>query len=265
MSEAFPFVRITVLGSAGCGKTSLINSFVNNCLPPECAPTKFPELYYRVVRLPPEADPTGPTTPVCAEIEDTIPPEMAEEPGVEEGQYEKTAPTLKNVQYFFNMARTPITVPEEVTDFTPFAIWDPPAYTLSAEHGIYKPLTQTRMAFLIVFDSNERESFDTACRIHSMLMESLDVQRVRVRPYICFVANKTEKDPLSEEHKLIIEQAEQYTQRAFVRLMKVSAVTAKNVKRTFWDLLYLVIGNQVLWELEYKRPPTAAAEDEAVT
>lgn len=270
MSDEFPFVRITVLGAAGSGKTCLIHSFVNNNCPLQHIPTVFPALYYRVVRLPPEADPRGPVTSVCVEIEDTVTPEVVEVDEVQAtdtgspesaatnsehiSHLQRKATKLKNVEFFFDMTRRNIVVPEGVTDFTPFSIWKAPKVPISMDRPVYVPLTQGRMAFIIVFDSTDSESFERACQIHTALVSDMDAKKVRIRPYICFVANKIEKDPESEEHKGTIELAERYTQQRFVRLMKVSSISAKNVKRVFWDLLYLTIGNQVLWEIEYENP-----------
>lgn len=82
-------------------------------------------LYYRVVRLPPEADPKGPVTSVCVEIEDTVAPEVVEEDAADQlapqqaisGAEEKNAEDasaarlrkktakLKNVEFFFDMTR----------------------------------------------------------------------------------------------------------------------------------------------------------------
>jgi GTPase SAR1 family protein len=43
MVDTLPFLQITVLGEAGSGKTSLINSFVNNGCSKDYTPTLFPE------------------------------------------------------------------------------------------------------------------------------------------------------------------------------------------------------------------------------
>ncbi|XP_055388785.1 uncharacterized protein LOC129617697 [Condylostylus longicornis] len=188
MIESFPFVRITVLGSSGCGKTSLIHSFVNNLCPHYHIPTTFPTLFYRTVRLPPESDQKGQPTSVCVEIEDTVAPEVAEE---------------EEVMY--------VVVPEGCTDFTPFSIWKAPKTPVTMTRPVYIPLTQGRMAFIILFDSNEQDSLDKACQIHRMLMDDLELHKVRIRPYIYFVANKIEKDPEGDEHKVVIAVAEKYT------------------------------------------------------
>ncbi|CDJ49916.1 Ras family domain containing protein, putative [Eimeria brunetti] len=55
-ANSFPLLRITILGSEGCGKTSIADVFVNNVMarsnPPQ--PTTLPRLMYRVFSLPSE-------------------------------------------------------------------------------------------------------------------------------------------------------------------------------------------------------------------
>lgn len=72
------FLRITCLGTSGCGKTSLISSFVNSLCPMRCPSTESVSLFYRKIEL--TDDDSGfneKAKSVFLEIEDT--------PGCERG------------------------------------------------------------------------------------------------------------------------------------------------------------------------------------
>lgn len=93
-------------------KRSLYEVQIPPSLHSYCFP--FSSLYYRVVRLPPEADSKGAVTSVCVEIEDTISPEVedqVEESGDREGndadevRSMKRAKKMKNISFFFDMTR----------------------------------------------------------------------------------------------------------------------------------------------------------------
>lgn len=80
LEDTVRFLRITLLGSQGCGKTSLISAFVNSACPPRCPPTESPSIYYRKLDLrEEEVTPGLPDKPktVFLEIEDTPASEKA--------------------------------------------------------------------------------------------------------------------------------------------------------------------------------------------
>jgi len=70
-------MRITVLGASGCGKTCLINSFVNGNCPQRYQSTDGTALYYKKIEIDDEGSYVGTRRPIYIEIEDT--------PGSEKG------------------------------------------------------------------------------------------------------------------------------------------------------------------------------------
>lgn len=64
-------IRITVMGSSECGKTSLINAFVNNIFHERHVPTTCNELYYTIFGCQMEEDKAALNFNTMLEIEDT--------------------------------------------------------------------------------------------------------------------------------------------------------------------------------------------------
>lgn len=65
------FMRITVLGQSGCGKTSLITAFVNNTVPSRHFTTNSTNLYYKKMEVLDEGEFDVIKRPILVEIEDT--------------------------------------------------------------------------------------------------------------------------------------------------------------------------------------------------
>eukprot|EP00416_Gambierdiscus_australes_P023326 CAMPEP_0171077810 /NCGR_PEP_ID=MMETSP0766_2-20121228/14270_1 /TAXON_ID=439317 /ORGANISM="Gambierdiscus australes, Strain CAWD 149" /LENGTH=370 /DNA_ID=CAMNT_0011534897 /DNA_START=1 /DNA_END=1113 /DNA_ORIENTATION=+ len=78
------FFRITLLGASGCGKTALINSYVNNHFPVRHVRTEKAVVYYRKVDIDDEADYTDGLQPILVEIEDSPGSERGNEDSEEE-------------------------------------------------------------------------------------------------------------------------------------------------------------------------------------
>eukprot|EP00922_Rhytidocystis_sp_ex-Travisia-forbesii_P069246 GHVS01103317.1.p1 GENE.GHVS01103317.1~~GHVS01103317.1.p1 ORF type:complete len:247 (-),score=26.02 GHVS01103317.1:197-937(-) len=216
LQGTFPVVRITSVGSTGCGKTSLTNCFINNTIVPHIyQPTQYSGLFYRVWRLPPEEDEKGIIQSVVVEVEDT--------PGT-------NSCTTASARSLFNMTRTTHKVAGAKPDFTPFVFAQPPA----VQHGpkqTFIPVTRGRMGYLIVFDALNNKSFDEALNLHDLLNEELQRRNERLKPVVFLVATKIDKNPESQILQSIVSQAETYSQKMRMRLWKVSAVDGKNVKR----------------------------------
>eukprot|EP00929_Paragymnodinium_shiwhaense_P086551 TRINITY_DN47057_c0_g1_i1.p1 TRINITY_DN47057_c0_g1~~TRINITY_DN47057_c0_g1_i1.p1 ORF type:complete len:366 (-),score=76.73 TRINITY_DN47057_c0_g1_i1:141-1238(-) len=64
------FKRITLVGSSGCGKTSLANAFVNNCCPARYIRTDTVYVYHKKIEMT-EAGEWAEKQPILLEIEDT--------------------------------------------------------------------------------------------------------------------------------------------------------------------------------------------------
>lgn len=75
--ERLIFVRITLLGASGSGKTCLINSFVNNCCPTRYVSTEKAQIYHKKVEVTDDGEWEDIRQPVLVELEDT--------PGSEKG------------------------------------------------------------------------------------------------------------------------------------------------------------------------------------
>eukprot|EP00922_Rhytidocystis_sp_ex-Travisia-forbesii_P057675 GHVS01085369.1.p1 GENE.GHVS01085369.1~~GHVS01085369.1.p1 ORF type:complete len:172 (+),score=21.84 GHVS01085369.1:46-561(+) len=144
MSQSdFPVLRITVIGAAKAGKTSLISSFVNNSATPRnYTPTEYCSLYYRVYRLPPEEDEKGKLQSLVVEVEDTF-----------------SSNRGYNVKALFDMTKTPIQADVFSKGLVPFGFTPPPLAPLMPREKFF-PITPGRMGLFLVFDSHSNASFD---------------------------------------------------------------------------------------------------------
>lgn len=249
MSHAeFPIFRITVIGSTGCGKTSLVTCFVNNTVSTEYKETLYPTLYHKLVRLTPEDDEKGNIQSLILEIEDTYGSERTDDG--------------RSIVQFLDIRRKPLHVPSKTKDFTPFSIWKPPLIP-SGPGQKYYPITIGRMGFILVFDANSNSSFEGVLNLHALINEYLDNRNDRLKPVISIVATKIDKDPECPTFQSIITQAETYSQKMMIRFWKVSAFENKNVKRMFKDMIYLIQGNQLLWMMEPEEQETEKEEEES--
>eukprot|EP00921_Rhytidocystis_pertsovi_P015670 GHVQ01024895.1.p4 GENE.GHVQ01024895.1~~GHVQ01024895.1.p4 ORF type:complete len:124 (-),score=18.22 GHVQ01024895.1:905-1276(-) len=118
------------------------------------------------------------------------------------------------------------------------------------------------MGFLIVFDSHDNKSFDEAICLHTLLTDELERRNERLRPVIFLVAAKTDKDPESEMFTSIIGQSEAYSAKTFTRLWKVSAMDGRNIKKMFKDMMYLIQGNELLWQIEIEEEEYEEEEEQ---
>jgi len=84
LEDTVRFMRITLLGASGCGKTSLVTSFVSNTYPFRAVSTDQAQIYYRKIDLKDEDEPGKPRA-CLLEIEDT--------PGSERGHDTFNDPT----------------------------------------------------------------------------------------------------------------------------------------------------------------------------
>lgn len=72
-----PFMRMTVLGMTGCGKTAFVNAFVNSTCPSRYVSTERQVLYYKKMEVRDEGEYDEIQRPIFIEVEDT--------PGSEKG------------------------------------------------------------------------------------------------------------------------------------------------------------------------------------
>lgn len=245
------FMRITLLGMARSGKSSLVNNIVNNSYTPTYSKTTEASLYYTVVRISGEQD-------SLIEIEDTfasndigevaLTPSKTEERPIHDfydywwpSTQELTAAELtklKKMQTKKEEGRAARTLEK------PLGLYQAPT------DGAFKPLTRNRMAFLIVFDANDEESYKEAVKIYEGLREYHTINVNKMKPVINFVANKTDKDPTSSVFQSVMLSAKAYTQFNSVALRETSALQFKNVKKLFRSIVQAVRSNQALWLLD---------------
>lgn len=96
MTDAqLPFVRITVIGSTGCGKTSLVNAFVNNMCPVRYIRTEGAVVYHKKTLVQDEDRIGTIERPMFVEVEDTPGSEQGPEDVVESRQDDDGPPKVR--------------------------------------------------------------------------------------------------------------------------------------------------------------------------
>lgn len=241
-----------MLGMARSGKSSLVNNVVNNAYTPVYSKTTQASLYYMVVRIAGEQD-------SLLEIEDTF-------GSGDVGEVALTAENVAEVQIgeFFDFwwpstkERTIRKQKELLTKFSkpdpnsivqrssdkPLSVYPPPT------SGAFSPLTQNRMAFLIIFDANDEDSYKEAVRLYEGLIEYHQKKKDKMKPVINFVANKIDLDPTSDRFQSVIASAKGYCDFHGVPLRQVSALQYKGVKKLFRTIVQAVRAQQLLWMLD---------------
>lgn len=160
-------LRVTVIGRSGCGKTSLINAFVQRRIAEDAAfqPTMRPELYYRTVKINAElaADVKTDTT-VIVELEDL--PQLV---GVDK------KPT--GLGYYLNLEKKDRQDSEPYHSVPkPFEMFKVPPYYVGST--IHRPVAPARMGYVFLFDLTDRASFKEASSSISYFKEALDDNKV---------------------------------------------------------------------------------------
>jgi GTPase SAR1 family protein len=262
MAADTAFFRITVLGKQKCGKTALINAWVNHYAPAVHIPTDFPALYYKAVSLA-EGEDGEDVFQALVEIEDTYASDRGD--GFiydKDGKQED-----RNISVFLDMGRTntmsdatrkKINLGETVSS-APLEVYDAPKVNK------YKPLTKSRMGFMFVFDAHDKESYKEALSLHKMLKDDLDKKKVRLNPVQFLVANQGDKNPSDETYKQIIEAAKVYSEEKMINLMEVSAMEfgfGDGIEKLFLNMVKTIKQNQILWMMD-ETPVGAAGVSDA--
>eukprot|EP00929_Paragymnodinium_shiwhaense_P005235 TRINITY_DN10691_c0_g1_i1.p1 TRINITY_DN10691_c0_g1~~TRINITY_DN10691_c0_g1_i1.p1 ORF type:complete len:230 (+),score=61.44 TRINITY_DN10691_c0_g1_i1:84-773(+) len=184
------FIRITLIGSTGCGKTSLATAFVNNAMPVNTQSTTDLSLFYTTVRIGGDGEDSGNFNVLC-EIEDTFGserkdcgrwdrildlrwpmPEVQRTGKLQEKEYKD--PVMKGVIRSLAF---------------PFATYEAP---LTVE-SMKMPLTKNRMAYFIVFDANNQKSYQEAMKIHQNMQEYWLKKDIKLKPVVLLVGNKIDE------------------------------------------------------------------------
>jgi len=236
--------RITVLGGAKSGKTSLVSAFVNNFFPTVYAQTDDPELYYKTMQLPGVAGEESPPFPVLVEVEDSYASQRKD--GVDCYGY------ARKIQAFLDVFPSARTTQEQkrsgVHSVDPWSGFPAPSAKMLS------PCCPTRMGFMLVFDANDEESLREAMRIHSCLESVLHHQKARTEPVVFLVANQADLDPSGSEFKRIGREARRYAEERRIHFAETSALELRRVRRLFRDILVQIQARPALW-----RPPETEA------
>mmetsp|Transcript_40260 Transcript_40260/g.110759 ORF Transcript_40260/g.110759 Transcript_40260/m.110759 type:complete len:322 (-) Transcript_40260:9-974(-) len=258
-TDGLALFRVTLLGSAGCGKTSLISAFVNNFCPTVYTPTVDAAIYYKALSLPLAG--AGPASarglghagsmPVLAEIEDTCALRL------------DSADDLSDVRQFLSLGRsggdsehsTPRSSPQS-TLASETSTYAPPLSNAEAPRfGRHAPVGESRMGFMIVYDSNDESSLAEAFRIHELLENAIWRQKgANAKPMVHLVANKIDKDPFSVEYARMRDRACNFASAKVLHRAEVSALEVKKVRQLFRGLLTDIRDRRGLWRRPGREP-----------
>ncbi|KAH0480811.1 MAG: uncharacterized protein KVP18_002304 [Porospora cf. gigantea A] len=244
-------IRITVIGRKGCGKTSLINSFVQRVTSQDCsfASTERPTLYYVTVTINSDlAVDVGADANVIVEIEDV--------PGLV-----GFGKDIRGLSYWLNLERKEREDAEsDKSQPAPFEEYRPPPDYVN--RAIYRPIAPSRMGFIFTFDSTDYESFRECKEQISFFREELDERRIQGTPVLYLAATKKDLvDSQDPTHMKIAKEATELSLLMGVRLVKTSAMQGKNVDRIFRGLTEMVVGLPTLWRKE-EQEEESSSEDE---
>ncbi|KAL3128076.1 RAS GTPase [Cryptosporidium hominis] len=238
--QSFPLVRITLIGPPKSGKSSIANLFVNNNFV-GYSTSNLPE-------LPPEDSEIGDPISLCLEIEDL--------PGIESSYIND-----QFINRYFNMARRELFIPPGTKDIIPFKIWRPPKVPLAAGQK-YLPLTQGRMGFIFVCDINDIDSIKAIELLYQKFQSISELSISSIKPVVFLCANKVDKDTETKNFELNLFRIEDFASRMFIRLWKTSALTGKNIRHMFRDMLYLINSNSALWQIDLRYVSESSESEE---
>lgn len=267
-SSNIAFVRITLIGAANSGKTSLINAFVNNVFYTQYQPTKDLTLYYTTLRIPEEDD--TPPFNCLLEIEDTwacdkIGDEKMEfvyNPWWPSTREDAITETMEKKDWQLDVKKDKTFMAnhgEKRSCLSPFSMSQPPVLetesyvdpcAVDMEGQRYQPLTRNRMVYFIVFDCNNTESYKIALLQEKAIYDYLKKKAINAKPVIFLVATKIDEDPGSDISEQVLESVAQKSTREGVPFEKVSSLKFQGVKRLFRKGVMMARMNQTLWLLE---------------
>lgn len=223
-----PLFRLTLLGAHGVGKTCLANAIMNNAMPSVYQETIMPELYYYLLRLSFDSPLINQNfddiNAFCFEIEDTCADD--------------------SIGKLIDMSKT--TWPYEIgmNDYTPFGIFNEPLVPLN-KGDEFRPISQNRMAFLVVFDVNDYNSYKYAISIVEFILQTHG--RIGAsQAVVCLVGNKTD---MVDDDAPIWSEAETFSQSRTVPLYRTSTRVNKTVSHMIKELSMLLYGSLSLWEI----------------
>lgn len=239
MPEFTP-IRITLLGAAKVGKTALVSGFVSNFSPQIYTQTQQDKLYYRTLDIEghlvlAEVEDTKAWTPQPQEVDDAIRAQDLERQAKKASRKTKSAQeeaTEKEHKHKFWEKLGGFGRGLRASEQARQAMQNGSATMLFSEFepNVEKliPVAGRRMAFLLVFDPGEPETFDRAKNAAKSVNSGFEKSRVAV----ILVASKMDMG-LSTEAQKILQDAEAFAQAQGYGFEKVVAIDLQQVKRLF--------------------------------
>ncbi|CDO66265.1 GTPase, putative [Plasmodium reichenowi] len=220
-------LQLTVVGYLNTGKTSLINSIMNNEIFTNYSHTPLPMIYYKVHKDKSRA--------FCVEIEDTS--------------------VDVDINNFTNMMRKEITTNSKNMKNPVFSYFENPCIQFQ-EHDPYNSISYGRMAYFLVFDLTNPSTFEYVKMIY-LNMSSIYEKYYTLKPFISLVGNKSD---LADENCALVREAENFSNEHMVQLWLTSAYTGKNVKKLFLHTINMVYNNTNLWKYDIEESGSESSE-----
>lgn len=239
------FIRITLMGMSGCGKTSLAQVFTNNVFEQKVQPTVEPNLFYTSMKLA-GTDEDDSNFNVILEIEDTIGSDRKARLATDIF-YDLWLPSTASEKH---QEASQKDMEDERADDHKRSVSRPLSMYKAPTDGQYRPLTRNRMAYFILFDATKKKSYLEALKLHAELVDHQRKKQNKLKPIVYLVANKIDKDPWGDEFKQVTGSARTYSEGNAVRLFETSALQFRGVKKLFREVVKAVRVQQSLWVMD---------------
>lgn len=263
MVDTFPFLRITVLGLKGSGKTSLISSFVNNYFPthfstPDKQKTTETDIHYRTMRVQTIAE--NQVNAILVEIEDCCP---GAPPDLKSAGQKTQAKSEEEEKYmaFLDISHDsslstecPWTRPP-TGGTIPFQEYPAPE-CVDFELPKPKPLTKGRMGYLVVFDLTQDSSLNAARVVVDNIFEKMESLPEANKPVVYLVGNKLDVKHIGKKERDPAVTADIFRERELnergrrFKFFQVSAKEATRVRKLFVSMVEDILAKPLLWRTE---------------
>jgi len=261
------FLRITVIGPSSCGKTSLVNAFVNAVCPERYIPTEKAVVYHKRLVIQDNTSYDDAKIPLMVEVEDT--------PGSDRGNGDEDADVGENLPGNFPPAALKLSISAELPIDKFLTLGEkpmPPLKTLGERRQYYKDLqvpfraydrpvgdpdldrtlTRNRMGYLLCFDISDEgsDSLKEVMALHLMLTQALEKQNLQRRPYIWLVACKSDKNSSYQSFRETQEKARLWASYEEMPYYETSARNATGIDALFTEMCQAISSRTSLWTLE---------------
>jgi len=134
----------------------------------------------------------------------------------------------------------------------------------------YRPLTENRMGFMILFDLNDENSLTEAVHIHLSLESVVQKSKRLMKPVVYLVGNKSDKHPADSDRGKMKQTAQRYAGEKKIQFMESCAFEFKKVRLLFRHMLEDIKANPILWnsdltsQSEPQRKSTGISKEQCV-